>query len=134
MRTSNTAGRAGTLDEQLPTSPCYLMRPEPTAGLQWIASARPEWRRPDGKPAVDVIASAAGISWQNFFRLKKALTTPPANKTIARLVKTAAAAHRVARRTAHERLFWFFDPDDPDDVERLLSYLEDDAAEQVVVR
>jgi len=106
------------------------MRPEQDKGLHWIASAKREWRMPDGKPAIEAIAVAAGVNWQNFFKLKKALATPPANKTIARLVKVASAAHGVSRRTAHERLVWFFDPDEPDDVERLASYLADSTLTQ----
>lgn len=110
------------------------MRPELDKGLYWIASAKCEWRLPDGKPAIEAIAVAAGVNWQNFFKLKKALATPPANKTIARLVKMASAAHGVSRRTAHERLVWFFDPDEPDDVERLTTYLADGAEVQGALR
>lgn len=134
MRTADAIGRAGSLVDQLPTSPCYLMRPETNAGLHWIASAKCEWRQPDGKPAVEAIASAAGINWQNFFKLKKALATPPANKTIARLVKVGSSAHGVSRGAAHERLFWFFDPEDPGDVQRLMDYLQSESQPAAVSR
>lgn len=123
MRTARPIEEAA--GEQLPTSPCYLMLPEAGKGLQWIASAKREWRLPDGKPAIEAIASAAGVNWQNIFKLKRAPATPPANKTMARLVKAGAAAHGVPRHRAQELLFWFFDPEDPGDVDRLTSYLSD---------
>lgn len=123
MRTARPIREAAAAVDQLPTSPCFLMLPEAGKGLQWIASAKREWRLPDGKPAIEAIATAAGVNWQNAFKLKKSPVTPPANKTMARLVRLAASAHGVPRDAALKRLFWFFDPDDPSDVERLTSYL-----------
>lgn len=111
--------------ERMPTSPCYLMRREADEGLQWVASAKREWRLADGKPAIKPLAAAVGVSFQNVYKIGEAPALPPANPTMARLVKIASAAHRVPRETAQARIFWFFDPDDPDDVERLAAYLAD---------
>lgn len=122
-----TARIAPEMLDRLPTSPCYLVCPEADKGLQWIASAKSEWRLPDGKPAIEAIAGDAGVNSANMFKLKKALTTPPANKTMARLVKIAASAHGVPLLDAQQFLFWFFDPENPQDVERLIAYLEDGA-------
>lgn len=119
---------------RLPTSPCYLMRFEKDKGLQWIANARRDWRLSDGRPAVKAIAEAAGLNWQHMFKTRKAPTTPPDNKTMAHLVKLAAEAHSVPRPTAQARIFWFFDPDDARDVERLTTYLQPDEADVTELR
>lgn len=108
---------------QLPTSPCYLVQFETGKGLQWLASARHDWQLTDGRPAIIALADAAGISGTHLFRLKAAPATPPGNHTIARLVKLGAKVHRVAREVAEDRLFWFFDPERPADVERLRGYI-----------
>jgi len=110
--------------DQLPASPCYLLRPELDKGLRWVASAKPEWQLQDGRPAIEAIADAAGLTGTHMFRLRKAPSMPPGNKVIASLVKIGSKAHRVPRETAHARLFWFFDPDNANDVARLTAYLQ----------
>ena len=109
---------------QLPTKPCYLIRVEPDQGLQWVASALRKWQLPDGRPDFRVIAPAAGVGFQHLFKLRKDPAQAPGNRTMAGLVRIAARAHGVSLKVAHERIFWFFDPDSPRDVERLLSYLQ----------
>lgn len=119
---------------RLPTSPCYLVCFEQGTGLQWVASARREWRLPDGRPALEAIAHSAGVSGTHVFRLKKAPAMPPGNKTMARLVKIAAKAHGVSWLTAQSRIFWFFDPDNPSDVRRLTAHLQSDDLDAAELR
>lgn len=108
---------------RLPSSPCYLLRFEEGFGLEWVAGVCRDWRLSDGRPALIPIALAAGVTGTHMFRLKKAPAMPPGNTTMAGLVKITAEAAGVSRRTAHERLFWFFDPADAGDVARLLAHL-----------
>lgn len=123
--TLTAANRIPNHRRRLPTSPCYLLSHEDGEGLNWTASAKREWRHTDGRPAVETIAEAAGVDWRNVFKLRANPTTPPSNPTMARLEKISASAHKVTRATARARLFWFFDPEDADDIARLTGYLND---------
>lgn len=135
MRTALTKATTPLGDQgQLPAKACYLLRVEPDKGLQWVASAKREWRLQDGHPALKEIAAAAGVTFQHMFKLRKAPAQAPGNRTMAGLVKIAAHAHAVPREAAQARIFWFFDPENPRDVERLTAYLQPDEADVAELR
>lgn len=108
---------------KLPTTPCYLLRPDADGGIQWIAAAKDQWRLPDGRPAIETIANAAGVTPAHMWRIKAAPATPPGNKLMAGLVNIAAQAHGTTRDDALARICWFFDPADRADVAQLEGYL-----------